>query len=169
MTVALEDISPGHYEIAATWLADPAVNRWMYSEWRERRPDARTVALVAQNPRNRIWLIKVRDEPYGLCSIGAISKIDRTGVAWYLRAPNQTRLPGAMAEAVRRMTEAGFQTIGLHSISASILEPNVGSRRVLENAGYRYAGRLREAFAFQNSFVDRLHFDCVRSDILSGP
>ena len=165
MSLRLEALSSAHYETAARWLANPSINQWMYAEWRERALDARAIAIAAQNPRNRIWLISHGSSPYGLSGIGAISKTDRSAIAWYLRDPDQVRVPGLMTEAVRRTTAEAFATVGLHSISASVLEPNVASRRVLEGAGYRYAGCLRDGFVFGEGFVDRLVFDCLASDL----
>jgi len=165
MSLRLDHLPSSHYERAAKWLGDASVNQWMYAEWREHALDARTIAIAALNTKNRMWLISWSDEPYGLGCIGGMSKADQTGTAWYLRAPGQTRIPGLMTEAVRCMTQLGFRELGLHSISASVLEPNVASRRVLEGAGYRYVGCIREGFAFRSGFVNRLIFDCLQSDL----
>jgi RimJ/RimL family protein N-acetyltransferase len=152
-------------KLAASWLADPQINCWLYSEWRERAIDERLVALVANHPRNRMWMITCDGEPYGICCVTDISTVDRSGTAWYLRGTGIARIPGAMTRAVGEMVGEAFSQMGLRSISASILEPNLASRRILENNHFREAGRLRKAFKLQGGFVDRILFDLLPEDL----
>jgi RimJ/RimL family protein N-acetyltransferase len=157
-----------HMKLAASWLADPQINRWLYSEWRERKIDERLVAVVANHPANRMWLITCEGEPYGICCVTNISGVDRSGTAWYLRGTGIDRVPGAMTRAVGEMVREAFSRMRLRSISASILEPNLASRRVLENNRFREAGRLRKAFKLNDGYVDRILFDLLPEDLSLG-
>jgi RimJ/RimL family protein N-acetyltransferase len=163
--IQITRLGPEHMRFAASWLSDPQINRWLYSEWRERVIDERLVALVANHPRNRMWLITCDRDPYGICCISDVSTVDRSGTAWYLRGTGIARVPGAMTRAVGEMVKEAFSQLGLRSISASILEPNLASRRVLECNRFREAGRLRKAFKLEGGFVDRILFDLLPEDL----
>lgn len=161
MNVSIQPVSPDQFELVASWISDPQINRWLYAEWRERAVDARLIAIAANNPKNRLWMVGVDNQLYGLAAIGSISRIDRSGVAWYLRGTGAARRNGAMTIALREVTRRGFLELGLHSVSASIIVGNEPSRRVLIGAGYEYAGRMRSAFYSEGIFLDREFYDCV--------
>lgn len=61
---------------------------------------------------------------------------------------------GYMAEALRAVLRFGFDELGLHSVEAQIDPDNAPSRRVLERAGFRQEGLLRENFRFAGRFSD---------------
>jgi RimJ/RimL family protein N-acetyltransferase len=52
---------------------------------------------------------------------------------------------GAMTEAVQSATQWAFNEWRLRRIWANVMDPNVGSARVLEKAGYTLEGRFRGA------------------------
>jgi len=63
----------------------------------------------------------------------------------------------------------GFEEMGIHRIHASCLRRNAGSARVLERAGLRYEGCLREHLFHRGCFEDLLLFGAVRdADPYSG-
>lgn len=161
----IEELTPDFYALAAHWLSDPEINKWLYAEWREHPADERLIALAAHHPRNRLWIITVNGKPYGLCSIGNISKVDRSGVAWCLRGSGVKHVPAAMTTSLRKMLRVAFTDMQLRSVNASIMAPNMASRRMVERAGFREAGVLREGFALEGEFVDRILFDILPEDL----
>jgi RimJ/RimL family protein N-acetyltransferase len=162
--VVIETLPPEHYARAALALGDPAINSWMYYEWRENAVTERTIAATAASKRNRLYLVRVGAEPYGVFALSAISTIDRTASVWYLRFPDAPRLPGAMTEALRLLVAEAFSTLDLNSLSASVHADNIASRLLLERAGFRRAGVLRDGFFRDTSFVDRVFYDVLKAD-----
>jgi ribosomal-protein-alanine N-acetyltransferase len=140
------------------------INRWLYSEWRNRKIDEKLVALASRAGRNHMRLALADDQPYGLITIGDINSIDKSGILWYLRGAEIERRPGLMSACVRLAIKQAFENLGLHSISASTQAGNRASERLLKAVGFRPAGTLREAFLVNNEFVDRRLFDLLPSD-----
>lgn len=64
-----------------------------------------------------------------------------------------------MTEALRAVTEYGFERMSLDLISATCYPDNARSRRVLEKCGFAYEGRLHHAELLWNGEVrDHLLF-----------
>jgi len=68
---------------------------------------------------------------------------------------------GLMTEAVRAVTRCGFDHFSLNRIEAWTLPGNTASDRVLEKAGFRYEGTLRQKAWFKNAFHDFRMFGCI--------
>jgi RimJ/RimL family protein N-acetyltransferase len=70
---------------------------------------------------------------------------------------------GVMSEAVAAATQWAFDTWKLRRIWANVMDPNVGSSRVLEKAGYVLEGRLRAAICDRRGMIhDELIYGCMR-------
>jgi len=72
---------------------------------------------------------------------------------------------GIVTACVRAMTAYAFATFDLAHIIAGIFEPNIGSRRVLEKAGFELEGRLRMHVTKDGVTSDDLVFGLVRPDL----
>ena len=59
-----------------------------------------------------------------------------------------------MSEAVEAVARCGFDVFFLNRIEAWTLPGNGASDRVLEKAGFRYEGTLRQKARFKNAFHD---------------
>ena len=64
-------------------------------------------------------------------------------------------------------TEA-FKDLGLRSLYAWAMEDNAPSRRVLEKAGFKISGRLRNAAVSAGKQVDRVYFDILPDEVREG-
>jgi ribosomal-protein-alanine N-acetyltransferase len=71
---------------------------------------------------------------------------------------------GLMTEAVRAVIACGHQTFGLNRIEAWTLPGNDASDRVLQKAGFRYEGTLRQKAWFKSAFHDFRMFGRVAGD-----
>lgn len=60
---------------------------------------------------------------------------------------------GYAPEAVRKVLEFGFMTLGLHRIEAKYMAGNDRSRRVMEKAGMQFEGFAREAYFVKEHYV----------------
>jgi len=61
---------------------------------------------------------------------------------------------GIAAEALDRILEFGFDSLGLHRIEARFIEGNEQSRRVMEKVGMSFEGILREGMLVKGSYVN---------------
>jgi len=61
---------------------------------------------------------------------------------------------GYGTEASQLITEYAFAERRLHRVTARVLEPNVGSRRIWEKLGYRHEATFREADFAAGEYVD---------------
>lgn len=68
---------------------------------------------------------------------------------------------GIATQAIKMMVEYGFNELKLHRIQAGVFDYNTRSRRVLENAGFEYEGRAKEAVFKNGAFFDELKFGIV--------
>ncbi|MBB3656712.1 ribosomal-protein-alanine N-acetyltransferase [Rhizobium sp. BK650] len=68
---------------------------------------------------------------------------------------------GLMTEAVKAVTKCGFDHFSLNRIEAWTLPGNTASDRVLEKAGFRYEGTLRQKAWFKDAFHDFRMFGCI--------
>lgn len=165
MPVVIDPLSPEYYEQAAKWIGDPEINRWLYSEWREHQVSGKLVAVAAMNSRNRLFLIRYDGNPAGIAAVSQINNVDRHASVWYLLGDRTYGGKGIATTAVDQLVNYAFEMLMVHSLEASILETNVPSRRVLEKNGFQLTGRLREAFCIDDTFVDRLIFDRINSNL----
>ena len=72
---------------------------------------------------------------------------------------------GIVTEVVKAITTYGFETFDLMHIFAGLFERNIGSRRVLEKAGFELEGRLRMHVTKDGETMDDLIFGIVRPGV----
>ena len=72
---------------------------------------------------------------------------------------------GIVTEAVRAVTRYAFATFDIEHIFAGLFERNIGSRRVLEKAGYSLEGRLRMHVTKDGETMDDLIYGITRADV----
>ena len=76
---------------------------------------------------------------------------------------------GYGAAAVRGLLALGFDTLHLHRVTGECDPDNLGSARVLEKAGMRREGYLREYRRQKGRWVDRLLYAALDRDRLTFP
>jgi len=163
--ITIEHLQPEDFEVVATWLSKPEINRWLSSSWRGKEVEARTLTVASMNPRNRFYLIRYDDTPAGLVALGDIDSVDGSALLWYLLGRSDLGAKGLVTEGVRQVVRLGFSELGLRSISASFVLPNEASRRVLEKVGFQPVGTLRQGLLFDGLPVDRVVYDLLPDDL----
>ncbi len=150
-------------------LSIPEVTR--FSNW----PDAPSATQVERSMR---WMAKVHAGGKG-CAwiiedrgsgrlIGAI-RFNHFERKWKVGEIGYELHPdfwgrGLMTEAVRAAVACGHENFGLNRIEAWTLPGNGASDRVLEKAGLRYEGTLRQRAWFKDAFHDFRMFGRVAGD-----
>jgi [ribosomal protein S5]-alanine N-acetyltransferase len=71
---------------------------------------------------------------------------------------------GIMTEAVRAVIDLGFRNMALNRIQAMCLPENVASARVMEKAGMRYEGTLRQYLLIKGEFRDLKMYSILRDE-----
>ncbi|GAB6876810.1 GNAT family N-acetyltransferase [Thermaerobacter litoralis] len=151
------------------YASDPEVAR--YTTWEAHRSleDSRTfveaVVRAYRDDRNAPWAMVLRETGR------VIGTVDF--VAW---APQHARAElgyamgraywgrGLMTEAVRTLIDYGFSRMGLNRIEARCIPENRASARVMEKAGMRYEGLLREVMFSKGRFVDLCLYAILRRE-----
>jgi ribosomal-protein-alanine N-acetyltransferase len=159
--VSLQPLPPAQFHLAATWLAEPEINRWLYSEWRGRDVDEKLVAIVAMNSRNRLYLVGCGEVPVGLVALSEINRTDCSAAVWYLLGVRALGGRSVISTGLKQLCLIARERFQLHTLHASVIDGNAGSIRVLENCGFAYVGRFRQAFKLGELFADRLLYDRV--------
>ena len=147
---------------------DPAVTRWMTAGFPypyTRAAGESWVALAtAENPPQN-FVIEVYRSFAGAVGILPLHG-EREGSAifgYWLGRRFWGR--GIATDAARTMARHAFQSRGLRRLEASVFSPNVASARVLEKAGFRLEGRMREAYVERDGTIrDALIYARLASD-----
>jgi RimJ/RimL family protein N-acetyltransferase len=161
----IEELIPDHFELVAQWLSKTENNRWLTSEWRERKVNATLIAIAARNRKNRFFLVRYDSQPCGLIALADIDTADKTAMIWYVLGDKNLSGRGITSDAVRQLVRLAFDQMGLVSMYAWAMEDNAGSKRVLQKAGLREAGRIRYAASSGGLQVDRIYFDLIASEV----
>lgn len=77
--------------------------------------------------------------------LNEIDKINRAAEIGILIGNKQYRQGGRGTEAVRQMLSYAFGELGLHRITALILEENMASRRLFSKLGFKEEGMYRDS------------------------
>jgi RimJ/RimL family protein N-acetyltransferase len=162
--INLSELRPEQTELVAGWLSDPATNQWLNSEWRKQEVSPRLVAMALRNPRNRLYMVNFENTACGLIGLYDIDETDRTASLWYFLGDKRFANKGIMTGALQQLAALSFSALGLSSLSAWTMEDNLSSRKVLEKAGFKEAGRLRQSAQFNGRLVDRILFDRTATD-----
>lgn len=163
--VTIDDLALRDCAQVAGWLCEPKNNQWLYSEWRGRTVDERLVALVRMSPRNALWSVRVGAKLVGIVALSQVDHTDCIAAVWYLIGDRSVRNRGVATRALELATRAAFVNYGLNCLTASVMSSNMASRRALEKAGFKLAGRFRDAMILNGKAVDRLLYDIVPMDL----
>jgi RimJ/RimL family protein N-acetyltransferase len=68
---------------------------------------------------------------------------------------------GLGTEATRLILRQGFEVLGLHRISLDVFSFNPRARRVYEKVGFVYEGVGREAFRWEDEWVDEIRMSIL--------
>jgi ribosomal-protein-alanine N-acetyltransferase len=90
------------------------------------------------------------------------TRVDRAELAYWLGKPLWGA--GLMTEAAVAVTRWGFDALGLHKITIGCLEPNIGSRRVIEKVGFRYLCKQEDDFWRDGRWHAHLRYELLSSE-----
>lgn len=128
------------------WLNDPEVSRYLETRFTVQTLETirSFVAGMVESPHSYQFAIceNEGERHVGNVKVGPVDPHHAYADVSYFLGERDTWGKGYGTEAVRLATRFGFERLGMHRMQAGLYETNVGSRRVLEKAGYAYEGRL---------------------------
>lgn len=112
---------------------------------------------------NTIHLLIVSDgDPVGTISLDPINWSSRRAEIGYCVSPVQQN-KGYGTKATQLLVEYAFDELGLHKMTANVLEYNKSSIKLLERIGFTVEGKMRDA-----EFVNGVFQDMHRYGILEN-
>lgn len=117
---------------------------------------SRLALMICDKAGQRLW---------GTISLSSIDWIGRSAQIALVLPPDKARPPLAALEAMARMTEHAFETMGLERVWAGQAYPGLAKwNQRLELLGYRSEGVLRRAFAKGRQVSDTVMISVLYED-----
>lgn len=166
----LREFVEGDWREVLAYQSQPLYLR--YYPWEGRKAEEvqafvqRFIDQQKDRPRTKYQLVIEHRESgclVGNCGIRLSSPSTHEGDIGYELAPDQWG-HGYATEAATAMLAYGFQTLGLHRISAECIAENIASIRVLERLGMSLEGRLRDKERFGHRYWDVLSYAISRHE-----
>lgn len=179
----LRGLGPADAAAMFDYASAPELTRHVIFTTHQSPEESRQVIerLVAENAAGTIlmWGVTTRDDgrlhnANGKCQNGAGRLVGTCGFGHLWPAHARAELGyalhrglwgrGLMTEAVRAVIDFGFERLGLNRIDARCFVANLASARVMEKAGMRFEGILREQIHAKGSFQDLKSYSILRRD-----
>lgn len=94
----------------------------------------------------------------GTLSLHDISWVDRRGEIGYMIGSKDHWGMGIATEAIKLITEYGFNRLNINKISASVVEGNTGSAIALEKNGYKKYCTTPQHYYLEGKLFDQFEF-----------
>jgi RimJ/RimL family protein N-acetyltransferase len=149
-------------EVAAfvTWAAHENID--------ETREWLRKASEMVAAGTDMVWTIEHQGAPIGCIGLHGITwavravRFDKAEIGYWIAKPFWGK--GLMTEAVTAAMGWGFETLGLHKITIGCFEPNAGSRRVIEKAGFRFLCRYEDDVWRDGRWFAHLRYELTASE-----
>lgn len=155
-------------EAYVAWLNDPNVNR--YLEVRHQKHTKASVRLFVErmNASNVECLFgifeKIDNGHIGNVKIGAINRLYQTGEISLFIGDRDCWGKRLGREIIDRITEYGFDTLGLHKIEAGCYESNYGSLAAFKACGYEVEGIKKQKVVVEGVREGLIMLGIARND-----
>jgi RimJ/RimL family protein N-acetyltransferase len=164
----VRELAPDDCAALASWLANPAVHAWMDFGGGRQQLDALSIRVMAGSPDHFVRV--VHDAAGRALGVFGLQQVRHPfGVAHFWGVRAMLRPPARMrvAVAMRIVLSLALRTHVLSSIQAWAVDGNLRSVRILEELGFRAAGRHRRCHAMGGELRDRLLFDLLPDELES--
>ncbi|WP_440117767.1 GNAT family N-acetyltransferase [Paenibacillus sp. QZ-Y1] len=168
----LRPITYADLEDMYRYCAVPAVSEYTTWDAHQSKEDTKAFidVLMSQYENNKLgpWGIedKQTNKLIGSCNyLGCDSNSMKVELGYVLS--NEYWGQGITTEAVRRIIQFGFEDIGLERIQAKCMVNNIGSAKVMEKAGMKFEGVLRNFMRVKNELQDLKMYAILKEDFQS--
>lgn len=154
------------------YASDPAVTPFVtwapHSDIEETRAWLRGAVEGLKMGTDIVWSLEHEGEACGAIGLHGITwavravRWDRAEMGYWLGAPHWRK--GLMTEAAIAVTRWAFETLGLHKVTVGCIESNVGSRRVIEKAGFRFLCRKEEDIWRDDRWMAHLRYELTATE-----
>jgi RimJ/RimL family protein N-acetyltransferase len=152
--VTLRPPTPADVGVVARLGVDPAIERFFGAERHTRRglttdEASRALARLAGPARTQGWVIEESERLVGLARLFAVEPDERRA-RYAVTLLSRERLGhGLGTETTRLVLAYGFAVLGLHRVSARVLDFNERALACLRACGFVEEGRERESVPFE--------------------
>jgi ribosomal-protein-alanine N-acetyltransferase len=168
--VSLREVNSGDIAAVFDYASNPLVTE--HTVWDLHTDIGFTETLVTawieqakQIPRSRIELgVIFENELVGMGRISIEPGAHRRGNIGYVLNPTIWG-QGIGSETAALLVEFGFTTLGLHRIWGKARPANTASRRILEKAGMRFEGILRDDLFIKGQYYDMASYAVLEGDV----
>jgi [ribosomal protein S5]-alanine N-acetyltransferase len=153
-------------------VSNPALMPLM--SWAAHTDRAETLAFIA-NTREAFargtditWAIEHEGRASGVIGLHGIQfafrawRRDCAELGYWLAIPLWNK--GLMSEAATAVTNWSFETLGLHKLTVSCLDGNVGSQKVIERVGFRYLCKQEDDVWRDGRWYAHLRYELLASE-----
>ncbi|MFB9363524.1 GNAT family N-acetyltransferase [Actinoplanes nipponensis] len=160
-------------ETLAAYRTDPRVAR--YQSWESpyplRKARYAVESMAAADPGQPGWFqyaveLAAEEAHIGDVGVNLHDNLRQAEIGYTLAPERQGH--GYATEAVRAVLDHLFRVKGLHRVSAECDARNVASYRLLERAGFRREGHLRQASWVKGEWTDDLLYGLLETDFFDG-
>jgi ribosomal-protein-alanine N-acetyltransferase len=151
--------------------SDQEVSKYVLWNKYESREDAKSFAQSVidnyEKGNNNIWAIEYKEDKKMIGTIdfiGYSEKYKRSSLGYVLNKTYWNK--GLMTEAVEAVIKHAFEVLDLNKVSASAIDFNVGSYKVMEKAGMINEGITRQHFSKNDIFYDLVNYSILRSEYM---
>jgi RimJ/RimL family protein N-acetyltransferase len=152
-----------------SWLADPAVFRFLGTKFGQTRASVR--AYVERiTPPNFIAKIVTREGELhvGNIAMQGFDPVHCTIELGILIGAAEARGKGYGREACRLAVTYAFDHLGVHKVTAGTVAPNVAMKKVFLSLGFAIEGTLRQQYLLEGARHDLLRFGLLRKELVAG-
>ncbi|MFV2020611.1 GNAT family N-acetyltransferase [Micromonospora sp. LOL_023] len=160
----LRDFRTSDIPDAAGIVGDERVTRWLSFDARDQRQAAAmiegAITRAQHQPRTEYYLAIVdkHDRMIGFGRLG-LSGVQAAELGYAIHADHWGH--GYATDAAHTLITHGFQTLGLHRITAAIGPDNAASVAVVKRLGMTYEGRLRDHVHTNGAWRDSLLYSIL--------
>ena len=106
--------------------------------------------------------LKGHDNVIGTIGFNNFTKQHRANIGFDLQVDFWNN--GYLTEAIKKVTEFGFNKLDINRIEAEVMKGNNASERVLTKCGFKNEGVLRQWMYWNNKYYDMTMFSLLQSD-----
>jgi RimJ/RimL family protein N-acetyltransferase len=149
------DLEVRRFLATSHYIAKEEEEQWIRTTWEARRKgEAHIFGIELNEPRQLVGTC-------GLHNISAIHRATELGIAIWNK---QYWGKGLGTEALILLLHYGFNILNLHSVYLTVIEDNVRAQRTYLSAGFKSAGRHRQAVYQDGTYKDLLLMDILADE-----
>ena len=150
------DVNNAYYQ----WMNDPEVTQYLESRFATNSMDSlQEYVKNFQGDKDNIFLaivIKENHQHIGNIKLGPIIWFHRLADIGVMLGEKDSWGKGYASEAISLLAGHAFRTLNLHKLTAGCYEPNQGSLKAFQKAGFEIEGILKKHSFFRGEYVDAI-------------